>query len=220
MSWWSNFLTKAKSDAETFEGQGLVVLRNAVHSEALKLAVAELMLIRHNSFLLRNLDPNEPGIFLGDDLVASSFSFYGAPCFEAMLSMLQPVVERVVGKSLGPTYSYARIYYQGAHVANHRDRHACEYSVTLCVQEDSEAWPLVFRSGVAGGRPVYLCAGDICIYRGIDVEHWREKFTGTQHIQAFLHYVDRNGPCKTSIFDGRQSIGMPPIFQRDERVVI
>jgi hypothetical protein len=52
--------------------------------------------------------------------------------------------------------------------------------------------------------------GDIVIYRGIDLEHSREMFlppNNDWHVQAFLHYVDVNGPHSSFKYDERESIG-------------
>ena len=36
--------------------------------------------------------------------------------------------------------------------------------------------------------------GDAVLYKGCEVEHWREPYTeGTKQAQVFLHYVDANG---------------------------
>jgi hypothetical protein len=43
------------------------------------------------------------------------------------------------------------------------------------------------------GKKVNLKPGDGVIYRGCEIEHWREAYEGDYHIQAFLHYVDANG---------------------------
>ena len=37
--------------------------------------------------------------------------------------------------------------------------------------------------------------GDAMVYKGCEVEHWREPYNeGTKLAQVFLHYVDANGP--------------------------
>jgi hypothetical protein len=45
------------------------------------------------------------------------------------------------------------------------------------------------------------------IYRGADIPHWREVFTGDWWVQTFLHYVDANGKFTDFKFDGREQIG-------------
>ena len=48
------------------------------------------------------------------------------------------------------------------------------------------------------------------IYKGCDVEHWRNKFIGLNHAQVFLHYNDKNGKFKEQ-YDGRKFLGLPSV---------
>ena len=64
--------------------------------------------------------------------------------------------------------------------------------------------------------------GDGVIYRGCEVEHWREAFdapTGSWQTQVFLHYVDKNGPygdfCK---FDSRPALGLSHTTKDKEKI--
>jgi hypothetical protein len=61
------------------------------------------------------------------------------------------------------------------------------------------------------GVEVNMVPGDVVIYRGCDVEHWREPFAaneGSYHVQAFFHYIDKNGPYYPQYaYDGRKGIG-------------
>ena len=43
------------------------------------------------------------------------------------------------------------------------------------------------------GKKINLKPGDGVIYKGHDIEHWREPYEGDYHMQVFLHYVDANG---------------------------
>ena len=36
--------------------------------------------------------------------------------------------------------------------------------------------------------------GDMIVYRGCEIEHWREKFEGNNHAQVFLHYNNVDNP--------------------------
>jgi hypothetical protein len=61
------------------------------------------------------------------------------------------------------------------------------------------------------GNPVSLKPGDLVIYRGCDLSHWREEVNATNedswHVQGFFHYVDKSGPYADYKFDKRDSIG-------------
>ena len=65
-----------------------------------------------------------------------------------------------------------------------------------------------------GGDPSHdkgydMQPGDAIIYRGCEVDHWREEFKGTMQSQVFFHYCDRNGPFKDAKFDCRPGLGYP-----------
>ncbi len=54
--------------------------------------------------------------------------------------------------------------------------------------------------------------GDAIVYRGCEIEHWREQLSAPEysyHIQAFFHYVDANGPNADQQLDKRLFIGQP-----------
>jgi hypothetical protein len=145
----------------------------------------------------------------GDSQVPRSPCAYADPAFEALLEFLRPAVERASGCALLPTYSYLRIYKHGDRLERHRDRRACEISVSINIgQEAAEPWPLQI-DGKSGRYAAVLAPGDGLLYRGVDHYHWRDRFEGRRYAQVFLHYVDRNGPNADCKFDGRKSLMLP-----------
>ena len=65
------------------------------------------------------------------------------------------------------------------------------------------------------GIKISLKPGDMLIYSGCEVEHWREAFTGTNCAQAFLHYNQINSPrAMENRFDGRPFLGLPAWFKK------
>ena len=67
----------------------------------------------------------------------------------------------------------------------------------------------------AKGIKVDLKPGDMLVYRGCELEHWRNKFKGKEHIQVFLHYNNRKTPgAKENMFDRRPHLGLPSWFKR------
>jgi hypothetical protein len=146
---------------------------------------------------------------LGDEQVPNTLFAHDDPAFDGLLEYLRPRIEEYSGLSLSPTYSYFRLYKRGDSLKRHRDRPACEVSVSLNVgQVPSDAWPL-YVEGSAGPYGALLSPGDGLLYRGIDVFHWREPFQGNRLVQVFLHYVDRNGPHANQKFDGRMTLMRP-----------
>jgi hypothetical protein len=71
----------------------------------------------------------------------------------------------------------------------------------------------VIKKGAHKGISFDLYPGDILIYRGDKLEHWRERFKGNTCVQVFLHYNDLNGPYKDSLkYDSRPFLGIPKYF--------
>ena len=60
------------------------------------------------------------------------------------------------------------------------------------------------------GTKVLLEVGDMLVYSGCELEHWREPFDGNICGQVFLHYNHVNGPfADKNKFDGRPKLGLP-----------
>ena len=55
---------------------------------------------------------------------------------------------------------------------------------------------------------VDLEPGDAMVYKGCEIEHWREPFHGIACAQVFYHYTDVNGD-KFNPWDGRPHGGLP-----------
>ena len=147
-----------------------------------------------------------------DTQVDSADSVYGDPAFDHLGAIYILKVQKVTGKVLLPTYTYGRLYRKGSELKKHKDRPACEHSVSVCLGEDIvEPWPLMFKDfqGEVGGA--YLKPGDAVVYKGTDLEHWREPFKGRRQGQLFLHYVDKDGLYSDWIYDKREFLGRPAL---------
>ncbi len=152
----------------------------------------------------------------GDEQVAGTPYAYGDLATEGLLKSVQPVIEAAVGLELDPTYSYLRLYKRGDTLKKHTDRAACEISATLCVGYLSDSpWPIWL--GIQGhASSITLLAGDMLIYRGTEMPHWREAYDGDRIVQVFLHYVDRNGPHREWKFDKRPHLGAGQSLERTQ----
>ena len=134
-------------------------------------------------------------------------SAYGHPLMEMLLERLLPEVERAAALRLYPTYSFFRAYQRGDSLARHRDRPACEISLSLSLGYEADAaWPLWIEAP-GGVVSVTLEPGDAVLYQGRECFHWRDAFEGEHAAQVFLHYVDQNGPYAEWKFDKRPSLG-------------
>jgi hypothetical protein len=133
---------------------------------------------------------------------------YGDLVMEHLLERLRPQAQAISGLDLYPTYSYVRLYKRGDVLAAHHDRPSCEVSFSMTLgQEPDEPWPLWIR-GSDGPAAVLLRPGDAVLYRGIDCEHWRERYEGVRLAQVFLHYVDQHGPHVSWRFDRRDGLAL------------
>jgi hypothetical protein len=144
--------------------------------------------------------------------VVGAHAKYADPVMETMLLKLLPLMENNTGLELDPTYSFYRVYRPGHELTVHKDRPSCEISCTLCFNYSYEnstySWPIFMD-----GNKVEQLPGDLVIYRGCDLEHWRDKFdindSEAWHVQGFFHYVDKNGPYADYKFDQRETLGLP-----------
>jgi len=135
-----------------------------------------------------------------DEYIGSSW--YGDCLAETFMLTKLKKMEAETGLELNPTYSYSRVYVRGADLKRHKDRDECEISVTVMVGSSGEEWPIYID-----GHKVDLTPGDAAIYLGPKLMHWRNEFEGDWHAQMFLHYVNKNGPNKHRLCDGRQLWG-------------
>lgn len=134
------------------------------------------------------------GALKADKTVPGAPAGYNNALLVRLHDHLLPKLEAATGKRLFKTYVYYRVYKRGAVLRKHKDRPACEYSITVNLGGASDVdWPIFVESH---GRdvPVHLNPGDAMLYMGCDVPHWREAYGGDEQVQAFLHYVDRDGP--------------------------
>ena len=130
----------------------------------------------------------------GDDQSPGMYAIYKDTNMTFFHSMLLPQIETATGLNLLPTYTYTRIYRPGAILEKHKDRPACEVSATMLVGANySPTWPLYIE-----GESIVQEPGDMAVYRGCEVEHWRDPMVDAPedayHVQLFLHYVDADGP--------------------------
>jgi len=160
--------------------------------------------------------------------IPHTYSHYADIAMETLLLKCQPAMEKATGLKLYPAYTYARIYKKGDELKRHKDRFSCEISTTMNLGGDD--WPIYLepdpkkggvKQGVGyvsdntKGIKINLKLGDMLVYSGCELEHWREKFKGKECVQVFLHYNNRKTPgAKDNMFDKRPHLGLPSWFKR------
>jgi hypothetical protein len=141
-----------------------------------------------------------------DPTVPNTFSWYSPLCFEALSLHLKSQVEKILKTSIEPTYSYGRIYTEGSELVRHTDRRSSELAVNLSIARDIK-WDLNFL-WEGQTLSIDLEPGDVVIYSG-HIPHWREKYTGKEHINAFMQYVYADGQYKDLKYDTRPYLATP-----------
>lgn len=189
-----------------FETQGYCVIRSAISNE-LRDFITQYALFDE----MQDFTPEKRHTPIDQALVAEAHSKYADPAMETLLLHLHAAIEQAVGLTLWPTYSYYRVYRNGDDLAAHKDRPSCEISATICLNfnyETNDAWPISMQDS-----EIQLQPGDMAIYRGCEILHQRNKLNidpDHWHVQAFVHYVDVDGPYSAYKWDGRSSVGLLP----------
>ena len=189
-----------------FQSDKYTIIRRAISPELAKFASDYFLLKREVFKTMRQtgyLHPQDESFGVwGDTLVPDTYAHYGDIVMETLLKWVQPEMEKRTGLSLTPTYSYARIYKKGDILHRHKDRPSCEISTTLNLGGDH--WSIYLEPEIE----VNLTHGDMLIYSGCILEHWREVFKGDTCVQVFLHY----NSTTENTFDRRRHLGLPSVF--------
>ena len=151
-----------------------------------------------------------------DEQIPETYSQYSNIAMETLMLKCQPKMEKATGLKLYPAYTYARIYKKRDELKRHKDRFSCEVSTTMNLGGDD--WPIYlepFEETDKKEIKVDLKPGDMLVYYGCELEHWRKKFKGNTCVQVFLHYNNRKTPgAKDNMFDKRLHLGIPSWFKR------
>jgi len=209
------------------------VIKNAISYELANFVFNYFLLKRDAvEFMYKNniiYDNNMLGTWT-DTQIPNTYSHYADPVMETLLVKVLPRMQQETGLDLIPTYSYARLYKNGDILHRHKDRPSCEISTTINLGGDP--WPIFINPDPNAGHvygpkvgehkvqkykptndegvKVLLEVGDMLVYSGCDLEHWREPFDRNICGQVFLHYNHVNGPfAEKNKFDGRPMLGLP-----------
>lgn len=136
----------------------------------------------------------------GDPQAPNSQSSYNYISFLELLCEKTQQVSTILQETVLPTYTYSRVYYNGSVLERHKDRDACEISLTLHLDGD-KSWPIYIETPQGEEKSVILDPGDAMMYLGKKADHWRNEFDGNYYTQVFLHYVRSRGDCSYAYFD-------------------
>jgi len=212
----------------SFKKNKYQIIRQAISKELADIGYNYLQISAEaDHWMLQNGVTHEGNPFIGnfkDKQVPGSYAKYADRLMETLLIKTIPVMKAKTGLDLIPTYSYTRLYRTGNILNRHKDRPSCEISTTLCLGGDP--WPIfidptgsnnvvdeykgIMKPDAPKGVQVNLKPGDMLIYSGCELEHWREPFQGKLCGQVFLHYNHANGRfAKSNLYDKRPLLGIP-----------
>lgn len=194
-----------------FKKNKYILVKNAISKELCNFVYNYFLLKRNavNFLYKSNIIPESPllGTWSKDLQVKNVYSHYSDFTMETLLLKLLPLIMKETNLILVPTYSYARIYEKKSVLEKHKDRSSCEISSTLNLGGD--VWP-IYLNNEKKEIEIKLFPSDMLIYKGCELEHWREEFTGDICAQVFLHYNDINGKFGfDNKYDKREMLGLP-----------
>jgi hypothetical protein len=222
------------TELDFYKKNKYVVLKKIINEETcnllyyyMKLETRRLMFLEKQNIEIQKiygLDKTQSNYALYgqfDDIQCpDTFSRYGCLVFDTLNLLLTPKMEQYTGLDLIPTYSYHRLYKNGDVLKKHIDRKSCEISTTLCVgydisnlEDKNYNWPM-YVSYEGKSTALHLEPGDMIIYNGCEIEHWRENFLGVNHGQAFLHY-NKKDANNTNLYDNRPELGLLSTFKNN-----
>jgi len=212
----------------SFKKNKYQVIRGAISKELADVAYRYLQISAEaDNWMINNYTTHVGNPLVGnfhDPQVPGSYAKYSDRLMEVLLVKTIDVMQKKTGLKLVPTYSYTRLYRTGNILNRHKDRPSCEISTTLCLGGDH--WPIyldptgadnvieeykgIIKPGAPTGVEVNLKPGDMLIYSGCELEHWRKPFEGKLCGQVFLHYNHADGRfAKTNLYDKRPMLGIP-----------
>ena len=211
-----------------FKDKKYIVIRNAISHELANFGLNYLLLKREAvAWMYENNYISEftPGFGKWkDQQVPGTYSIYGDFFMETLMMKVLPIMQQRTDMNLIPCYTYTRVYKKGDILKRHSDRPSCEISTTLHLGGDPwtifldptgaksviDEYKQIIKPNAPKGIPIDLEVGDMLVYSGCELEHWREPFQGNHCAQVFLHYNNVDGPFGTqNKFDKRPLLGIP-----------
>lgn len=143
-----------------------------------------------------------------------SHGAYNFPPAVGIHRWIKNALNPVLDLKLQETYSFTRKYVRGASLSSHTDRPSCEISVTFPLRyktDDNTPWKIWlnnehnfcnynYTSGqqwiktitqdTHNGISLELEVGDVLLYQGPNVPHWRNTLCGDYSYHMFVHFIN------------------------------
>lgn len=145
-----------------------------------------------------------------------SHGAYNFPPAVGIHRYLKNKLDSVLDLNLQETYSYSRKYVRGASLSSHTDRPSCEVSLTFPLDyrtDDNTPWKIwvnneynwvnhndglgqkFIKKNTQDCKPqrgisIDLEIGDVLVYQGPNIPHWRNTLMGDYSYHMFLHFYN------------------------------
>lgn len=219
-----NMAVKSNNITQSFVNDRFVVLRNFIPKHVIDLTLDSWKVVENNPEYEEMFFMKEEDI-IHDSPKNSLYKSHGGYCFPPAVALhrwLRDNLRGVLCLDLIETYSYTRKYERGAYLKSHTDRPSCEISATICldyktddntpwkiwvqndknyidesnnqqgIYEKTQALPQKQRTGVS----VALEVGDVLLYQGPNIPHWRDYLLGDYSYHMFLHFIQKETHMK------------------------
>lgn len=140
-------------------------------------------------FSQRIKEKESQGKFHYDDQCLLSPAFDGL--LDDLAAHLKEKISKEIDHQLWTTYNYCRIYKPNEYLEPHKDKNQCEIAVSLTLSYDGmKPWPIwLYSNREQKIIKIELDIGDVLIYKGFEIIHWRNKFIeNNEQVQAFFFY--------------------------------
>jgi hypothetical protein len=188
-----------------FKENGFLIIRNFIEKDFVEF-IQDYFSLKINS----------SNYTIDSTQVEYSYRFYGDNLAETILQNSCESLSKIIGIQILPTYSLTRFYMKGDELKIHKDRPSCEISATLSLgfSDDCGPNPIYFSKNKNGSNPteIILNSGDLCIYRGCDLYHWRNPLPNKWMLQSFLHFINSEGKYIDNIYDKRVYLGFEELI--------
>ena len=134
---------------------------------------------------------------LNDGQVERRMGIHNESVTAALHLRLTKLVGIITGEDLKPSYAYLGCYLDGAELKPHTDRPQCQFNLSIVFDMSDEQgqmpepWPIFLKKNNKT-TAVNLAIGSGLLYRGTELEHWREPLPkGQRAIVCFYHFVEK-----------------------------
>ena len=176
----------------SFDEYNPVIVENVLNKDTM------IMLKEYYKTTIKN------GVFMLGDKQSNRYKSHNEPMSRILHYEIQPLIEKILGKAVVPTYTYLSAYVEGADLPAHTDRADCEYTVSFLINKpDNLTWPIylhkvkqpIKHKGRSDFTPskdecisVDCNAGGLMMFSGTDHIHFREKLPDKFYHIVLLHY--------------------------------